>query len=66
LEAEIDPADRKTMRFKRLFIMLASQAECAYRCKPVISYDGGFLKNIAWAKMQVLVCGVQDPENEDV
>jgi hypothetical protein len=33
-----------TKSFVRLFVMLKGQAECAARCKPVISYDGAFTK----------------------
>ncbi len=35
-----------TKSFVRLFVMLKGQAECAARCKPVISYDGAFTKVI--------------------
>jgi hypothetical protein len=33
-------------QFLRMFVMLRSQAVCAVNCKPIISYDGGFLKVI--------------------
>jgi len=57
LETEVDETDKtnKTRRFRRLFIMLGAQAHCASRCKSVISYDGGFLKDTAWDHYQVLV-----------
>jgi hypothetical protein len=37
-------SDEGNPRFVRLFMMLHAQAVCASHCKPVISYDGGFLK----------------------
>jgi hypothetical protein len=40
-----------TKSFVRLFVMLRGQAECAARCKPVISYDGAFTKVIRRAPL---------------
>jgi hypothetical protein len=42
-------SDEGQQRFVRLFMMLHQQAVCASNCKPVISYDGGFLKVITTA-----------------
>jgi hypothetical protein len=40
ISAEADPHNNN----QRAFIMLRGQAVCAEHCKPIISYDGGFLK----------------------
>jgi hypothetical protein len=42
VSAESNP--RSENQFVRAFIMLRGQAVCASNCKPIISYDGGFLK----------------------
>lgn len=42
ISAEADPHNDN--QFVRAFIMLRGQAVCAANCKPIISYDGGFLK----------------------
>jgi hypothetical protein len=65
LELELVEEEDETERFSRLFFMLAAQSRCALHSKPVISYDGGFLKSDHWAHMQVLVSSVQDGENHD-
>jgi hypothetical protein len=48
--------DNGNERFVRMFVMLGAQATCAANCKPVISYDGGFLKVSTSNKYIIFTC----------
>ena len=45
------------LRFHRMFVMLNSMVQAALNCKPVLSFDAGFLQAEEWGSYQALVAG---------
>ena len=66
IEYEVVKDVNNNIRFGRLALVMPTQIKSLKGARPIISLDAGALKNQLWGTYQVLVCGGQDGENQDL